>query len=160
MIPQVNVLFILHMFALYLRTIFEHLSHFVSIHIKKIEVLPTAVVANPDTPPELEIRFDMEPWVPKSDELLTDMDAPLPINWCLRFIHNQLFKHFVFPSRFCPGPFHSTILRKADWRSPEVRFLFLLDEKSKSHYFILCFSSSLNTYIYEYIYIMYVYLYF
>jgi len=80
-------------------------------------VLPTAVIANPDTPPELEIRFDMEPSVPDFDNL----NAPLPVNWALRFIHNQLFKHFEFPSRFCPGAFHSTILRKAEFRSPEHR---------------------------------------
>mmetsp|Transcript_22033 Transcript_22033/g.32549 ORF Transcript_22033/g.32549 Transcript_22033/m.32549 type:complete len:294 (+) Transcript_22033:75-956(+) len=85
------------------------------ILIPQIEVLPTAVVANPDTPPELEIRFDMEPKVPNFD----DPTAPLPINWALRFIQNQLFHHFEYPARFCPGPFHSTILRKAEFRSPE-----------------------------------------
>jgi len=85
------------------------------ILIPQIEVLPTAVVANPDKPPELEIRFDMEPPVPD----FQDPDAPLPINWSLRFLHNQLFKYFQFPSRFCPGAFHSTILRKAEFRSPE-----------------------------------------
>lgn len=72
------------------------------IHIPQIEVCPTAVVANPDTPPELEIRFDMEPWVPSSD-ICSDMDKELPLNWSLRFIHNQLFKALQFPSRFCPG---------------------------------------------------------
>lgn len=88
-----------------------------NILIPQIKALPTAVVANPDLPPELEIRFDMEPSVPNFDDLL----APLPINWELRFIHNQLFKYFKFPSRFCPGAFHSTILRKAEFRSPEHR---------------------------------------
>ena len=87
------------------------------ILIPQIEVLPTAVVANGDLPPELEIRFDMEPSVPDFENL----DAPLPINWSLRFIHNQLFNNFQFPSRFCPGAFHSTILRKAEFRSEEVR---------------------------------------
>ena len=86
------------------------------ILIPQIEVLPTAVVANGDKPPELEIRFDMEPPI-----LSNDPKAPLPINWSLRFIHNQLFKHFEFPSRFCPGAFHSTIVRKAEFRSPEHR---------------------------------------
>lgn len=85
------------------------------ILIPEIEVLPTAVVANPDTPPELEIRFDMDPPLPD----FKDDNAPLPVNWALRFIHNQLFRYFQFPSRFCPGPFHSTILRKADFRSEE-----------------------------------------
>lgn len=83
------------------------------IMIPQIEVLPTAVVANPDKPPELEIRFDMEPPYaphPRDDEL--------PINWQLRFLHNQLFRALEYPSRFCPGAFHSTILRKAEFRSP------------------------------------------
>lgn len=69
------------------------------ILIPHIEVVPTGVVANPDTPPELEIRFDMDPSIPDFD----DYSQPLPVNWQLRFIHNQLFKHFDFPSRFCPG---------------------------------------------------------
>jgi len=87
-----------------------------SIMIPQIEVVPTAVVANPDMPPELEIRFDMEEETPA-----TTPQHPLPINWQLRFVHNQLFRHFEFPSRFCPGAFHSTILRKAEFRSPQHR---------------------------------------
>mmetsp|Transcript_21982 Transcript_21982/g.32468 ORF Transcript_21982/g.32468 Transcript_21982/m.32468 type:complete len:380 (+) Transcript_21982:64-1203(+) len=87
------------------------------ILIPQIEVLPTAVVANPDTPPELEIRFDMEPEHPDFD----NEEAPLPLNWQLRFLHNQLFRRVEFPSRFCPGAFHSTILRKAEFRSEEHR---------------------------------------
>ena len=83
------------------------------ILIPQIEVVPTAVVANRDSPPELEIRFDMDPPVPDFD----DENAPLPVNWQLRFIHNQLFNYFKFPSRFCPGAFHSTIVRKAEFRS-------------------------------------------
>jgi hypothetical protein len=88
-----------------------------AIFIPEIQVLPTAVVANPDTPPELEIRFDLQdPAVPVYADIL-DINKPLPINWQLRFLHNQLFHHFEFPSRFCPGAFHSTILRKAEFRS-------------------------------------------
>ena len=71
------------------------------ILIPQIEVVPTAVVANGDVPPELEIRFDMVS--PSSG------GGGLPHNWSLRFIHNQLFRHFQNPSRFCPGAFHSTI---------------------------------------------------
>lgn len=85
------------------------------ILIPQIEVLPTAVVANGDMPPELEIRFDM----PHGPDFV-DMQADLPPNWQLRFIHNQLFKHFYNPSRFCPGAFHSTIVRKAEFRSAKV----------------------------------------
>lgn len=87
------------------------------ILIPEITVVPTGLVANKDTPPELEIRFDMVPEHPNFDDSL----APLPTNWQLRFIQNQLFKLFQFPSRFNPGSFHSTILRKAEFRSPEAR---------------------------------------
>ena len=87
------------------------------ILIPHIEVVPTACIANPDTPPEVELRFDMDPAVPD----LEDPSSPLPVNWAIRFMHNQLFKHFEFPSRFCPGPFHSTIVRKAEFRSPESK---------------------------------------
>lgn len=87
------------------------------ILIPEITVVPTAVVANKDLPPELEIRFDMIPPTPNFDDPL----APLPVNWQLRFIQNQLFKLFEFPSRFNPGSFHSTILRKAEFRSPVAR---------------------------------------
>lgn len=93
------------------------------ILIPQIEVIPTAVVANGDRPPELEIRFDM-PYGPD----FVDMKAKLPPNWQLRFIHNQLFKHFYNPSRFCPGAFHSTIVRKAEFRSQE----------HKDAYFAMC----------------------
>lgn len=90
------------------------------IMIPQIKALPSAVVANPDTPPELEVRFDMDP-KELEDFLVNPESAKLPTNWALRFIHNQLFKHFEFPSRFCPGPFHSTIARKAEFRSQEHR---------------------------------------
>jgi hypothetical protein len=93
-----------------------------TILIPQIEVLPTAVVANGDKPPELEIRFDM-PYGPD----FIDTKSELPPNWQLRFIHNQLFKHFQNPSRFCPGAFHSTIVRKAEFRSEKVcRFCILM----------------------------------
>lgn len=86
--------------------------------IYRIMVIPSAVCKNPDQPPELEIRFDLDPKELKAF-LAAPETAKLPVNWALRFIHNQLFKHFKFASRFCPGPFHSTIVRKAEFRSKE-----------------------------------------
>jgi hypothetical protein len=82
------------------------------ILIPEMMVVPTAVVANGDVPPELEIRFDLV----VDDAQHGDV---LPVNWQLRFVHNQLFRHFQFPSRFCPGAFHSTIVRKAEFRSKD-----------------------------------------
>eukprot|EP00531_Pseudo-nitzschia_arenysensis_P001327 CAMPEP_0116129984 /NCGR_PEP_ID=MMETSP0329-20121206/8215_1 /TAXON_ID=697910 /ORGANISM="Pseudo-nitzschia arenysensis, Strain B593" /LENGTH=556 /DNA_ID=CAMNT_0003624287 /DNA_START=85 /DNA_END=1755 /DNA_ORIENTATION=- len=103
-----------------------------SILIPQIEALPTDVVPNPDKPPELEIRFDMKEISPTASQLTNlekgDFEAfckePLPINWQLRFLHNQFFKTFIFPSRFCPGAFHSTILRKADFRSEDHKVAY------------------------------------
>mmetsp|Transcript_19594 Transcript_19594/g.25377 ORF Transcript_19594/g.25377 Transcript_19594/m.25377 type:complete len:318 (-) Transcript_19594:105-1058(-) len=97
------------------------------ILIPQMDVVPTAVVANPDKPPELEIRFDMDPFTFDSTSFL-DVESQLPANWQIRFLHNQLFTYFKFASRFCPGPFHSTIVRKADFRS----------EKHKQNYFAKC----------------------
>jgi hypothetical protein len=119
------------------------------ILIPQVEVVPTAVVANRDQPPELEIRFDMLPDISPvttshlrtklptvgsndnaevavvgSTSDLAESISRLPVNWQLRFIHNQLFRYFQAPSRFCPGAFHSTILRKAEFRSPEARRAF------------------------------------
>mmetsp|Transcript_55632 Transcript_55632/g.63143 ORF Transcript_55632/g.63143 Transcript_55632/m.63143 type:complete len:425 (+) Transcript_55632:296-1570(+) len=100
-----------------------------TIRIPQIEVVPTAVVANHMEPPELELRFDLED---DNNNTMTDFDTfctkPLPVNWALRFVHNQLFHTFVFPSRFCPGPFHSTMTRKAEFRSASHR----------QHYFAKC----------------------
>jgi hypothetical protein len=87
------------------------------ILIPEMSVVPTAVVANGDVPPELEIRFDME----KENGHDGGESDELPVNWQLRFLHNQLFRHFAFPSRFCPGAFHSTIVRKAEFRSDMAR---------------------------------------
>ncbi len=83
------------------------------ILIPQIEIVPTNITANSSTPPELEIRFDMDPLIPD----FQDISAPLPVNWQLRFLHNQLFRYFKFPARFCPGPFHSTFVRKVQFRS-------------------------------------------
>jgi len=90
------------------------------ILIPQMEVLPTKVVANGCTPPELEVRFDM-PHAPD----FADLDAELPPNWQLRFVHNQLFKHFHNPSRFCPSAFHCTITRKAEFRSDQHKDAYL-----------------------------------
>lgn len=89
-----------------------------AILIPEVTVCPTAVVANQDEPPELEVRFDMEPRHVLDP---TDLSQPLPLNWELRFIHNQLFKHFHFPARFCPGAHHMTFVRKAEFKSDRYR---------------------------------------
>jgi hypothetical protein len=80
------------------------------IMIPHIAVTPSFVLKNADTPPELELKFEME-----------RMPGPVETwpNWQLRFIHNQLFDQLNFPARFCPGPHHMTFVRKAGFRSAE-----------------------------------------
>lgn len=104
-----------------------------SILIPQIKVHPTDVVANDMLPPELEIRFDMEEASHGSCRQLVNLKngdfeafcrGPLPTNWQLRFLHNQFFRTFEFPSRFCPGAFHSTITRKAEFRSEAHRIAY------------------------------------
>jgi len=65
------------------------------ILIPIMAVVPTAVIANSDSPPELEVRFDLEGTLSSSCDTWT--------NWQIAFVHNQLFDKLQFPSRFCPG---------------------------------------------------------
>lgn len=68
------------------------------ILVPQMKVMPTAVVSSSHQPPELEVRFDLE----REDSLPCE-EWP---NWQLMFLHNQLFEHFHYPARFCPGAFH------------------------------------------------------
>jgi hypothetical protein len=78
--------------------------------VPHIAVTPSFVLRNGDTPPELELKFDLE---------MTSGEVETWPNWQLRFLHNQLFEALQIPARFCPGPHHMTFVRKAAWRSGE-----------------------------------------
>ena len=88
-----------------------------TILIPVIKVSPTSIVLNSDFPPEVEVRFDMEP------------DAAKPciewLNWQLMFVHNQLFSRFNYPARFCPGAFHMTFTRKATFENEGTKQKYL-----------------------------------
>lgn len=90
------------------------------IMIPHMAVLPSFVLRNGDTPPELELKFELEPGVAGQPEKWA--------NWQLRFVHNQLFEKLQSGARFCPGPHHMTFLRKAAWRN----------EKKMVQYFAAC----------------------
>ena len=79
-----------------------------SVKIPVMKCLPTSLILNDDSPPEIEIRFDP-----------IESEDSLPANWPLLFLQHQLFDAFKFPGRFTPGAFHSTIVRKAVFRSEE-----------------------------------------
>ena len=46
-----------------------------------IEVLPTAIVANTDTPPKLEICFDMEPWAFLNVDVILFLNRSMPYHF-------------------------------------------------------------------------------
>jgi hypothetical protein len=56
------------------------------ILIPHIALMPSFVLRNNDSPPEIELKFEME----RNESLPCDMWA----NWQLQFIHNQLFEYF------------------------------------------------------------------
>lgn len=60
---------------------------------------------------EIELKFEMECGAADAPETWP--------NWQLRFLHNQLFERLNIPARFCPGPHHSTFVRKAAFRSAQ-----------------------------------------
>jgi len=84
------------------------------ILIPQIEVMPTRIHMNWDVPPELELLFDLEPTYPTKE-------VPLPINWQLRFISNQLVDYFSFPNLALPSHFHCSLTRKVNFRSYQAR---------------------------------------
>lgn len=87
------------------------------ILVPEMTVVPTSVVSNASG--DLQLRFDMESAYHETEP--NSPVPPLPVNWQLRFIHNQLFRHFLFPSRYCPDPFHCSIAKAVEFRSLEAR---------------------------------------
>ena len=81
------------------------------ILIPHMAILPSFVMANKDSPPETELKFELEKNSTQNFETWG--------NWQLSFLMNQLFREFTFPARFCPGPHHMTFVRKSAWRSKE-----------------------------------------
>jgi hypothetical protein len=59
----------------------------------------------------VELKFELERGAADAPETWP--------NWTLRFLHNQLFEQLNIPARFCPGPHHSTFVRKAAFRSAD-----------------------------------------
>ena len=85
-----------------------------AILVPQMEVVPTEVRMNPSNPPELELLFNVEPMFPTKA-------VPLPINWQLRFVANQLIDFFEFPNQVIPDRFHCSMTRKVAFRSLKHR---------------------------------------
>jgi hypothetical protein len=92
------------------------------ILIPEMAVVPTSVCLNDSKPPDLIMRFDM---IPNKPNLEFPVSAPLPANWQLRFVHNQLFKRFHFPCRYCTQPFHAKMMGKVEFRSKQAEEAYM-----------------------------------
>lgn len=78
--------------------------------IPEMKVVPICVELNPDTPPEIELRFH---YIPAAE----GQPVEEGLNWQLKFLQNQLFEHVKFPGRHGGDHYHVSMVRKAEFRS-------------------------------------------
>jgi hypothetical protein len=94
----------------------EHVDQVVSalasgeIFIPHMAVLPEALSVNGISPPDLVVRFGCERY-----EDLSPDEWP---NWCLEFVHNQLYEYFYsLGAKWMKRPFSITLARKVKWKT-------------------------------------------
>eukprot|EP00978_Attheya_sp_CCMP212_P031064 scaffold116117_cov52-Attheya_sp.AAC.1 len=80
------------------------------IFIPHMSVLPEALSVNGVSPPDLVVRFGCE----RNDDVPPD-EWP---NWCLEFMHNQLYEYFHnMGARWMKRPFQITLANKVRWKT-------------------------------------------
>jgi len=80
------------------------------IFIPHMAVLPESLSVNGISPPDLVVRFGCE----RNDDVPPD-EWP---NWCLEFMHNQLYEYFHNAGvRWMKRPFSITLARKVRWKT-------------------------------------------
>mmetsp|Transcript_34323 Transcript_34323/g.39094 ORF Transcript_34323/g.39094 Transcript_34323/m.39094 type:complete len:862 (+) Transcript_34323:293-2878(+) len=80
------------------------------VFIPHMTVLPEALSVNGISPPDLVVRFGCE----RSEESPPD-EWP---NWCLEFMHNQLYEYFhSMGARWMKRPFQITLAKKVRWKT-------------------------------------------
>jgi len=80
------------------------------IFIPHMTILPEALSVNGISPPDLVVRFGCE----RNDDIPPD-EWP---NWCLEFMHNQLYEYFASSgARWMKRPFQITLARKVRWKT-------------------------------------------
>ena len=80
------------------------------VFIPHMSILPEALSVNGVSPPDLVVRFGCE----RNDDLPPD-EWP---NWCLEFMHNQLYEYFHNAgARWTKRPFQITLAKKVRWRT-------------------------------------------
>mmetsp|Transcript_25837 Transcript_25837/g.39088 ORF Transcript_25837/g.39088 Transcript_25837/m.39088 type:complete len:791 (+) Transcript_25837:209-2581(+) len=80
------------------------------VFIPHMAVLPEALSVNGISPPDLVVRFGCE----RNDDTSPD-EWP---NWCLEFMHNQLYEYFYpLGARWMQRPFQVTLAKKVRWKT-------------------------------------------
>ena len=80
------------------------------VFIPHMSILPESLSASGESPPDLVVRFGCE----RNDDLSPDLWP----NWCLEFMHNQLYEYFEpLGARWMPRPFEITLARRVRWRT-------------------------------------------
>ncbi len=80
------------------------------IFIPHMAIIPEALSVNGVSPPDLVVRFGTE----RNEDLPPD-EWP---NWCLEFMHNQLYEYFHdMGARWEKRPFSITLARKVRWKT-------------------------------------------
>mmetsp|Transcript_30379 Transcript_30379/g.69302 ORF Transcript_30379/g.69302 Transcript_30379/m.69302 type:complete len:861 (+) Transcript_30379:240-2822(+) len=78
------------------------------IFIPEMSVTPETLTVNSTSPPDLVVRFGCE----KND----DANPEEWSNWCLEFLHNQLYDYFSpVGAQWSRRPFQITLARKVKW---------------------------------------------
>lgn len=80
------------------------------VFIPHMAVLPEALSVNGISPPDLVVRFGCE----RNEDLPPDEWS----NWCLEFMHNQLYEYFhPLGARWMQRPFQITLAKKVRWKT-------------------------------------------
>jgi len=80
------------------------------IFIPHMAIIPEALSVNGVSPPDLVVRFGTE----RNDDMPPD-EWP---NWCLEFMHNQLYEYFHnMGARWMKRPFSITLAKKVRWKT-------------------------------------------
>jgi len=80
------------------------------VFIPHMSVMPEALGVNGISPPDLVVRFGCE----RNDDFPPE-EWP---NWCLEFMHNQLYEYFSdMGARWMKRPFQITLAKKVRWKT-------------------------------------------
>eukprot|EP00559_Dactyliosolen_fragilissimus_P002579 CAMPEP_0184866620 /NCGR_PEP_ID=MMETSP0580-20130426/22983_1 /TAXON_ID=1118495 /ORGANISM="Dactyliosolen fragilissimus" /LENGTH=1190 /DNA_ID=CAMNT_0027366393 /DNA_START=260 /DNA_END=3832 /DNA_ORIENTATION=- len=80
------------------------------VFIPHMSVLPESLGVNGVSPPDLVVRFGCE----RNEDVQPEDWS----NWCLEFMHNQLFEYFLpMGAKWMKRPFQITLARKVRWKT-------------------------------------------